>query len=428
MTPRTPFPFPLFTGQVPERLFWDVKRGCCVLCVGAGLSSQVLRHGGQPLPGWGALLRELADLARNDGYPVTDDLLQTIHKGQLLEVGQELHQIIPISLLQRYLAGIFADSAIQPSPAHMLLPQMRLRAILTTNYDTLIEDAYLEATGTLPLTLTYGTYVSGQRDPIRNDDFFVYKIHGDYRDASSIALGTRGYQDLIHWNPGYRFLLESIFASYTMLFIGFGGSDPDINHVLDALAARFRSRPSTHYVLLPRRRWTETEKHRARDDRGLDLIEYDDADNHIQVGAFLRQLATGRPSRDGRLNIVVTVHRADEQAVSTLWPALGSSHYKVITLDLGRASQAGWFDDLRARIELCDVVILMISNSYGEHDLIEWVAKSAQRRIIPVLVGSARIPNSTSGGTSILATADEFWLELLLQRLEDIRVGIDLGG
>ena len=427
MPSQTPHPLPKFTGHVPERLLWEVKRGRCVLFAGAGLSSQAARRDGRPLPGWGALLAELAGMAREDGCPITDDLVQTIRKGQLLEAGQELQQLVSDSSLEAYLARVFADPAVLPSPAHMALPAIRLHAVLTTNYDTLIEDAYRGAKGTLPLTMTYADYASGWRDPIRNGDFFVYKIHGDYRDVSSIALGTRSYQDLIHWNPGYRFLLESVFAAYTVLFIGFGGSDPDITHVLDALAAWFPGRPATHYILLPRGRWTDTEKRRAREDRGLELIEYDDRNNHIQVGAFLQQLATGKPERDGRLRIALTVGGAVEPAAGKLRSVLDAGQYRVTVLDLDRDSQAGWFDELRAEIEISDVVIALGSGDRDRrHDLVEWVAKGAERTVIHVLAGHEGTPVSHREGAQIFAASDELWLGVLLEQLQQVRAGIDM--
>ena len=427
MPSQTPHPLPKFTGHVPERLYWEVKRGTCALFAGAGLSSQATRQNGRPLPGWGALLAELAGMAREDGYPVADDLVQTIRKGQLLEAGQELQQLVSVSSLEAYLTRVFADPAVRPSPAHMVLPAIRLRAVLTTNYDSLIEDAYRGATGKLPLTMIYADYASGRPDPIRNGDFFVYKIHGDYRDVSSIALGTRRYQDLIHWNPGYRFLLESVFAAYTVLFIGFGGSDPDVAHVLDALAARFPGRSAAHYILLPGGRWTDTEKRRSREDRGLELIEYDDRDNHVQVGAFLQQLATGEPERDGRLRIAMTVSGSVELAAGKLRSVLDAGQYRVTALDLDRASQAGWFDDLRAGIELCDVVIDLGSGERdGEHDLIEWVAKGADRTLIRVVVGHHGLPSSHRRGVPIIAAPDEQWLGVLLQQLQQVRAAIDV--
>ena len=64
MPSLTPHHLPKFTGHVPDRLFWEVKRGSCVLFAGAGLSSQVARRDGRFLPGWGDLLSELAGMAR----------------------------------------------------------------------------------------------------------------------------------------------------------------------------------------------------------------------------------------------------------------------------------------------------------------------------------------------------------------------------
>ncbi len=429
MPSQTPHPLPKFTGHVPERLFWEVKRGSCVLFAGAGLSSQATRHNGRPLPGWGALLAELAEMARDDGYPVADDLVQTIRKGQLLDAGEELQQLVSDSSLTAYLTRVFGDPAVRPSPAHMVLPTIRLRAVLTTNYDSLIEDVYRGMSGKLPLTMIYSDYASGRPDPIRNGDFFVYKIHGDYRDVSSIALGTRSYQDLIHWNPGYRFLLESVFAAYTVLFVGFGGSDPDITHVLDALAARFPGRSPMHYILLPGGRWTDTEKRRAREDRGLELIEYDDGNNHIQVGAFLQQLATGAPERDGRLRIALVAGGAAEPVASKLKSVLDAGQYRVAALDLDRSSQAGWFDDLRAGIELCDVVIDLESDGRdGNHDLIEWVAKGAGRKVVRVLAGQHGASTPLGGGAPILTAPDDLWLGLLLQQLQRVRAATDMRG
>lgn len=425
MATQTHRQFPRFTGRLPERLVWDVKRGACVLFAGAGLSSQVMRTGGKPLPAWGTFLHEIAILARNDGFPVTDDLVLTIDKGRLLEAGQDLQQMISASSLEGYLADIFADPAVLPSSTHLILPGMPLRAVLTTNYDTLIEDAYLEVTGSVAITLTYEEYVRRPRDPIRNNDFFVYKIHGDYRDASSIALGTRSYQELIHWNPGYRFLLESIFAAYTVLFVGFGGSDPDVNHVLDALAVRFRAQSTPHYMLLPAGRSTETEKRHAQEDRNLELIEYDATGNHIQVGAFLEELAFGRPDKGGKLRIAVVAHRGDEDAVASLRPALSASHYILEAFDLSRVSQAGWFDELRAQIELCDVVVAVIGGtSHREHNLVKAVAANAQRKVIWLIAGLPGIPTSLAVGAVMLTTADELWLGSLVEQLEQIRLAV----
>jgi len=106
---------------------------------------------------------------------------------------------------------------------------------------------------------------------------------------------------------------------------------------------------------------------------------------------------------------------------------LDAGQYKVAALDLDRTSQAGWFDDLRAEIELCDVVIALLSGDRdSKHDLVEWVAKGAERPVIHVIAGGEGTPSSHRGGSQILAAADGLWLGVLLEQLKQVRAGIDM--
>jgi hypothetical protein len=95
--------------------------------------------------------------------------------------------------------------------------------------------------------------------------------------------------------------------------------------------------------------------------------------------------------------------------------------------DLDRASQAGGIDDLRAGIELCDVVIALLSGERDRrHDLVEWVAKGAERTVIHVLAGHEGTPVSHREGAQIFAAPDELWLGVLLEQLQQVRAGIDM--
>ena len=71
---------------------------------------------------------------------------------------------------------------------------------------------------------------------LRNNQFFVFKVHGDVNLPGSIILSNRDYARLLYLSPGYRSFLETVFASYTVLFVGFGGADPDLNGVVDRLS------------------------------------------------------------------------------------------------------------------------------------------------------------------------------------------------
>jgi hypothetical protein len=117
-----------------------------------------------------------------------------------------------------------------------------------------------------------------------------FKVHGHLDRPESIVLGSRDYQDILFQTPGYRQFLETLFATHTVLFIGFGGQDPDLDNVLDRLAALYSRTLDRHFILLPSGRMNPTQKRRLALDRRVEVIEYLVDFAHSQVVAFLEEL------------------------------------------------------------------------------------------------------------------------------------------
>ena len=378
-----------FDGIVPERLSLELRRGRCVLFAGAGLSMQARRVDGTTLPAWGKLLSDIYHRAVEMGRSLPSDIPTSIGRGALLEAGQELQGHLSPNDLAYVIRDIFQESTLALSSAHIVIPKMRWRAVLTTNYDELLERAYAASGIQCPEVLTFEDYLGRRRDPLRNRDCFIFKIHGDLKQPRSIALGTRSYQDLIHWNPGYRFLLESILNTFTVVFVGFGGSDPDINHVLDALASRFRRRDDRHYILMPRGKWSTVEKRRNELDRALETIEYDDRDGHVQVSRFLQELALHR-SVSQRPLVTYCSRSLLGKSLCAAVEDLGSD-----VLDMDTFNAAGWFDDARARLEVSDLLVLTTSAEGIEERILRSLA---DQLAVPVL--SVVCDTTAAGGES----------------------------
>lgn len=379
-----------FDGSVPERLSLELRRGRCVLFAGAGLSMQAQRADGTTLPAWGRLLSDIYSRALERGMSLPADIASSIGKGALLEAGQELQDHLSPSDLTSIIGDIFQEDTLTLSSAHLAIPRMRWRAILTTNYDGLLERAYAEMGTQRPHVLTFEDYIGRHRDPLRNGDCFIFKIHGDLSQPQSITLGTRNYQDLIHWNPGYRFLLESILNTFTVFFVGFGGTDPDVNHVLDALASRFRRRDDRHYILMPRGKWSTMEMRRHELDRGLETIEYDDRGGHAQVCRFLETLALHRSSSQRPLVSF------DSRA---LWGRSFRSEVEDLGLDLldiDTFNTAGWFDDARARLEMAEILVLTTGMDGIEGRILTSLADELAVPVLNVVFDTGTIGESRS--------------------------------
>jgi len=131
--------------------------------------------------------------------------------------------------LNTCLSAIVHAGKTQPSEAHRLVSRIDWVAALSSNYDGLIEGAYaLESGGIVPPVFSPDG-ICQALECLRNGCFFVFKVHGDVNLPGSIVLSDRDYARLLYMSPGYRSFLEVVFSSYTVLFIGFGGNDPDLD-------------------------------------------------------------------------------------------------------------------------------------------------------------------------------------------------------
>lgn len=282
-----------YEGIIPPELVDSIKKKKCILFIGSGLSSQITRSNGKRLPLWGELLRELLDWTKEQQIILwgnSEDIGDMINKGNYLMAAQELQERIGINKLSEFLTEVFRDSSVCPGVAHRILPKIPFRAVLTTNYDTLVEGAYaLENCGIIPTVLTQQD-LNERHSVLRKEDFFIFKMHGHIDRLSTIVLGSRDYQDIIYSLPMYRQFMETIFSIYTVLFIGFSGNDPDLNNVIDRLSSLYSRTLDKHYILLPSGKMNSVEKRRLLSDQRLSVIEYQVDDNHTQVIEFLKEL------------------------------------------------------------------------------------------------------------------------------------------
>ena len=283
-----------FKGFIPKELLNAITEKKCILFVGAGLSSKVVRSNGKPLPAWKGLLSELLNYCVDKRIPFSvniKDLEQMISNDNLIMVAQEIQETISKHDFGEFLQQLFRDKSVLPSPTHLLLPQIPFRSIMTSNYDNLIEGAYtLKNLGRIPNKFTQEDLLSIS-SPLRKDDFYIFKVHGDFDRLNTIVLGSRDYQKLFFRSPEYRQFLETLFSVYTVLFIGYGGSDPDLENILERLSTIFDRTLDKHYILLPENKFNFADRKRLLLDKRLEVIEYEIDNTHSQVDAFIQELA-----------------------------------------------------------------------------------------------------------------------------------------
>jgi signal transduction histidine kinase/FixJ family two-component response regulator len=124
-------------------------------------------------------------------------------------------------------------------------------AILTTNYDDLLERAYVMFNTTDRCNFVYVHNNFAQLPKLASEKkFFILKIHGDVNDIDSVVLTKTDYARMVYKNEAYRATISNIISTHTILFVGYGLGDYDLNLVLEEHAAIFRQYGKRHYAII----------------------------------------------------------------------------------------------------------------------------------------------------------------------------------
>ena len=203
----------------------------------------------------------------------------------LLEVAEFCKEALGKTIYAETLREAFTwnDTTI-PKPQEIIV-RLPFAAIITTNYDRIIELSYLKATLEDPRVVTYaeseelGTLLFEGR-------FFILKAHGDIRKASEIVLTTQDYRQIIHANPAFNDVFSAIMMTKSVLFIGYSISDPDFRLLLDRQLTNFSGSVPIRYALF--KRTNEIEHEFMMKSANIRVIPYDD---HEEIVHFLQKLS-----------------------------------------------------------------------------------------------------------------------------------------
>lgn len=200
----------------------------CLVFLGAGASTVPDGEVGLPTGG------KLSELLANDcNYPGIDksDFLRVCQYYELVRDGHSLRRAIRKQL---------SIPGLKPGKLHTLLASLPLKAVFTTNYDRLMEQAF-QIGGKLPQVAVYN--INGP--PVPSIDNFsdnsplVYKLHGTIDDLPSMLCTE---DDIVQFlaciisdDPPLIKGIKVLFENSTILFIGYGLKDWNIRAMVRAM-------------------------------------------------------------------------------------------------------------------------------------------------------------------------------------------------
>lgn len=229
--------------QLPDQLLDAVRERKCILFVGSGLSQAA------GYPSWNELVRKLMKEVER-AFPDRDLGLKLYAKtGDLLTLAEFARSKLGAHRYASVLKEVF-DAPLAPEKSHKIIARTDYRAIITTNYDRLLETA-LTFQRRLPPSVFTSNLVPALATALYDETFFIFKLHGDLFAPDTIVLTSQDYDRLIFRSPHVRSFLQAVFLSYTLFFVGYSLSDPDFQLALKELTTIFQGYTSTHYALLP---------------------------------------------------------------------------------------------------------------------------------------------------------------------------------
>jgi hypothetical protein len=231
--------------KLPESLVEHLRKGRCVLFAGAGMSAWA------GLPSWTELLKKLAKkmVDEESGQVDSAELDEMIAGGKLLEVAQYCKdRLPPLSYNGVVSTALHAVAAGIPTP-HQIIIELPFAAIVTTNYDKVIEQSYIRAGRAWPMTLTHKDTEDLSKLLFENR-FFILKAHGDIDRIDTLILTASDYREMIHGNLAFSAMFSALLLTKAILFIGYSIKDPDFRMLLDRQLSIFRGSVPERYALM----------------------------------------------------------------------------------------------------------------------------------------------------------------------------------
>lgn len=193
------------------------KNGKLVFFVGAGLSTL------SNYPQWGELVDKyyqgLHGKTKDDKYSY-DEYLRIPQMFYDVKGEKEYDNILQEVFSVKKETNSVHDKLLALNPAH----------IITTNYDDLLERACWKRG-------RYFNVISSDQDVAAvSSSRYILKVHGDFRrgyEGKHIVLKESDYMNYEHNYPLVSNLMKTIMATHTVVFIGYGLGDYNINLILN---------------------------------------------------------------------------------------------------------------------------------------------------------------------------------------------------
>lgn len=198
-----------FNEQYIDFLGEELFAGKLVVFVGAGASID------SELPSWSGLVNEFAKKQGKQKKNFTSEELLVIPEAYYKKFGK-----IPY---YKVLNDVFSKE-YQPNSIHKELAKLEVNYLITTNFDSLIEDE---------VNKSYDYDVIKKDEDLAHSirNKMIIKMHGDFENKN-IILKKSDFKNYEEYFPLVSTFIKGLFTTNTILFIGYSLNDPNVKKII----------------------------------------------------------------------------------------------------------------------------------------------------------------------------------------------------
>lgn len=218
------------TSVWPSSLVDEVASRRAIFVLGAGASAASTGTGGARPPTWEVLIKDLsAKIMDGADKTLIGELIKT---KQYLDAAQIIRDRIAAADFSEVIRAKFELPNYSASEVHKLVYSIDPKVVITTNYDRIYEKYCDVSAGDMGHNVCK-YYESHALNDLRSNTRSILKIHGCTSDPSKIVLDRNSYFSARRDCPHFYRILDSLFLTSTLVFLGCSLDDPDLQLLLE---------------------------------------------------------------------------------------------------------------------------------------------------------------------------------------------------
>lgn len=233
----------------PEALVAELAARRCVVFLGAGASAESVDPAtGRRPPLWLDFLADLQGALPASAVATRSAVAHLLEKERYLDAAEVLLGGLDPMDFAEIVQEQLARPRFEPSAMHRAVRAIDPKVVATTNFDAIYESFCRSDAGETRYNVCRyfdRHLVDDLRSPVR----LVVKIHGCVSDVQKLVLARSQYFEARHRHGSFFEVLDALFLTNTVLFLGYGLSDPDIQLLLENTNVSASSR-HRHYALV----------------------------------------------------------------------------------------------------------------------------------------------------------------------------------